>query len=192
MNKYLFFCTTFLLIAVSVSAQQREPAWRIINNAPGTNTPNYAQEKNPFPTIKIKSLPKPEVDLEALRKAQTRAELLHELRQIILKNNAYTPDFSPYKATGYLVGEHGPRALMGGHWVRRGDVITVNISGTKHILTLHERLKELDPKAAKNLNKDLARIVPESNKIKTTVTEITPTHVHLKDTLGRRYTTPIK
>jgi|GEM_PF-2318989 len=193
MNKHLLSILCFTILVATGHTQQREPAWRIINAAPAQAVPDYANEPNPFPIFaKPEKSDAPEVDYEALKRAQDRAQIIAELRQVILNNNAYTPDFSPYKATGYLVGRNGPQALMGSHWVQKGDVITVNISGTQRILDLQNSLKELDPKAAKELAKDLARIVPQSNQIKTTVLKVSPSEVILQDTTGRRYTTPIK
>lgn len=178
-----------LLLAQGANAQDKESAWRVINQASVTIVPNFKGEENPFP---IKFAPKVEVveeiDYEALARAEKRASLIKELRDIIRVNDAYQASFGTRKLRGRIKGRDGEKVLIGRDWLKVGSTFEVSVGGVSDVLSKLDALKEIDPKSAAAMEKQLRTIIPSGDTIVMKIIDITTTEVLVKDSLGKDYT----
>lgn len=174
---------TALFIIMSTHA---EPAWRAINTGEGAALPDYKNEPNPFP-IRTPPVAEVQVDTEALKKEQTRTELIHTLRELLRSDKVYNINLERLQIRGLMSGQEGMRALIGEQWRQEGDKILVPIEGTSHILNTLAQLATFDSETAQKLSVEVKKRMPEGEDIHIQIVKITPSVVYVKDEKNKKY-----
>ncbi|PIZ30665.1 MAG: hypothetical protein COY40_04110 [Alphaproteobacteria bacterium CG_4_10_14_0_8_um_filter_53_9] len=156
-------------------AQVQEPEWRITNPSPVRAVPLYAGQKNPFPFQAKKVLLPPPVMVEnigptpeEMQAVQALKNLQDKAREGVRASAAILPSLEGVKAEGYLDGQAGPMALIGGRWIQKGQSFAVKSKINPELVATLESLATMDKTLADQLSEEVkARHEQEPEKLMT-------------------------
>ncbi len=180
-------------------AQQAEPYWRVNAEKTDVAIPEYSGEASPFPYVEpprvvevVEVYKEPEIlyDPELIaRESRNKkaAEILSEIRDILLSEAAFNPDLRNISVGGIIKGENVNSALIENEWIRSGDELRVPVQAVDHLLSLVGYLRSISPDLSESVQKKIDTKLAEIGNFKLRLDRVENKSVVFKDNRDKTY-----
>ncbi|MDE0724611.1 MAG: hypothetical protein OSB62_07940 [Alphaproteobacteria bacterium] len=179
-------------------AQQAEPYWRVNAEKTDVAIPEYSGEASPFPyieppkveVVEIFKEPEPVYDPDLIaRESRNKkaAEVLSEIRDILLSEAAFNPDLRNVNVNGIIKGEDVNSALIENEWIRSGEELKVPVQAVDHLLSLVGYLRSISPDLSESVQKKIDTKLAEIGNFKLRLDRVENKSVVFKDNRDKTY-----
>ncbi|MEC9291636.1 MAG: hypothetical protein VX730_04465 [Pseudomonadota bacterium] len=188
----------FTCYAASSFSQSAEPFWRVLADETDVSMPAYNGERSPFPYVEppkveiVEVFKEPEIIydpslIEREARNKKAAEILAEIRDILLSETAFNPDLSNVVVSGVIKGERGNSALIDNQWVGSGEELKVPVQAVDRLVGLVGYLRSLSPDLSESVQQKIDIKLAEIGRFKLRLDRIEERSVVFKDNNNKTY-----
>ncbi len=192
------FALSFCVSVVSY-AQLAEPYWKVTAEKENVAIPEYLGGKSPFPyieppkvveVVEVVKEPEPVYDptlIEKEARNKKAAEILAEIRDILLSEKAFNPDLSNVRVSGVIRGEQDISALIDNEWIKSGEELKVPVQAVDRLLGLVGYLRTLSPDLSDTVQAKIDTKLAEIGNFKLRLDRVEEQSVVFKDNNDKAY-----
>lgn len=195
--RYVWLVFVLVLVSVSSFAQGSEPYWRVDAERSQAGIPAYQGQKSPFPfvappvveSVEVKT-PEPVYDPELIEQEarnKKAAEILAEIRGILVSETAFNPDLSAISVSGIIRSDSSTSALIDNKWVRSGQQLEVPVQAVDRLVSLVAYLESLSPELSRSIQEKIDEKLLQMGDFKVRLDRIEKGSVVFKDNRNKTY-----